>query len=208
MTKIAFREKEKKEFLRTFGSFFFLTYVLGGILNSIFDHTMLGYYLKTKNMFFIFVLTFLMLFIFVKWFLKWKEQKAEENLIYPVRVRCRDFLKETIGFLDTGNTLCDPVSGKPVLLAERSFFFLESDHCKEETEDCFARLIQEMPQRYCLIPYSSVGGNGLLEGIRVEEVELQKKEDSQCYQEVIIALSDKKLSSSNQYQIILHRELN
>ena len=125
----------------------------------------------------------------------------------PVLIKCKNFHKKTTGFLDTGNTLHDPLTGKPVLLAERSLFLSETEDYEKETEDYFAKLIQNMPQRYCLIPYVSVGGGGLLEGIRVEEVELLKKEVRQCYQEVIIAVSDRKLSASNEYQIILHREL-
>lgn len=95
--------------------------------------------------------------------------------------------------LDTGNNLLEPISQKPVCLAE---------------EELLARITLENPLFYRAIPFSSVGcQQGILYGVEIPELTIINGE--QCYKvsNVICAGVSQKLSHKNAYQMILHPAL-
>lgn len=93
--------------------------------------------------------------------------------------------------IDTGNSLIEPISGKPVAVIE---------------EATFQMLFGEAtPELYRAIPYHSVGkSNGILKGYLLEYmvVELQgvKKECNQIY----VAVSQELLAEKSNYRMILN----
>lgn len=93
--------------------------------------------------------------------------------------------------VDTGNSLVEPISGKPVSVIE---------------ESAFRELIQnEAPERFRVIPYRSVGkANGIMKGYLLDSmiVELQgvRKECGDIY----MAVSDELISEKSNYRMILN----
>ncbi|MDE7321500.1 MAG: sigma-E processing peptidase SpoIIGA [Lachnospiraceae bacterium] len=95
---------------------------------------------------------------------------------------------------DTGNLLCDPVSGKPVSVME------ETDEIRQ--------WLAKYPQKYRIIPYQSVGNeHGILEGIVVDRMMIQKEEGQVVKKETIVALYKGKLSKDGTFQMILNHSL-
>lgn len=95
---------------------------------------------------------------------------------------------------DTGNFLTDPVSGKPVSVVE------ETDMTKG--------WLEKYPQKYKVIPYQSVGReHGLLEGIVVDELIIQKEKEQVVRKGAVIALYKGRLSKDGKFQMILNRSL-
>lgn len=95
---------------------------------------------------------------------------------------------------DTGNFLTDPVSGKPVSVVE-------------ETE-ITKGWMQKYPQKYKIIPYQSVGKeHGVLEGIVVDELIIQKEKEQIVKKGAVVALYKGKLSKDGAFQMILNRSL-
>lgn len=95
---------------------------------------------------------------------------------------------------DTGNFLTDPVSGKPVSIVE-------------ETE-ITKKWLEEYPQKYKIIPYQSVGKeHGVLEGIVVDELIIQKEKEQVVQRGAVVALYRGKLSKDGTFQMILNRSL-
>ena len=95
--------------------------------------------------------------------------------------------------LDTGNSLLEPISKKPVCLVE---------------EELLARITLENPLFYRAIPFRSVGcEQGILYGVEIPELTIVDGE--QCYRalNVICAGVPHKLSHKNAYQMILHPAL-
>lgn len=110
---------------------------------------------------------------------------------------CRVVLEEgqrslTIdALLDTGNSLVEPISGKPVAVLEESAF-----------QELFSG---QYPEFYRVVPYRSVGkANGILKGYLLKgmTVELQgvKKECRDIY----VAVSQELISEKNSYRMILN----
>lgn len=96
---------------------------------------------------------------------------------------------------DTGNFLIDPISGKPVSVVEET--------------DITRRWLEMYPQKYKIIPYQSVGrAHGILEGIVVDELMIQKEREQVVKKGAVIALYKGKLSKDGAFQMILNRSLN
>lgn len=95
---------------------------------------------------------------------------------------------------DTGNLLTDPVSGKPVSVVEET--------------DTMKRWLEQYPQKYKIIPYRSVGEeHGVLEGIVVDELVIQKEEEQVVKRGAVVAFYKGKLSKNGDFQMILNHSL-
>lgn len=83
------------------------------------------------------------------------------------------------GFLDTGNKLIDPYFGRPIILVNKELI--------------------KLPVKSFFVPYTVVGGNGLLEVFKPEKLIINQKKTKQ----VLIGLSDINLDG---IKIILNME--
>lgn len=99
---------------------------------------------------------------------------------------------EFIALLDTGNSLSDPVSGRPVMVAcphALQPIFLENAALFSQSAPVeLMELSQHIPElrgRIRLIPYSAVGSSGLLPVFRPESLTIDGKADK----ELLIAVS-------------------
>ena len=107
--------------------------------------------------------------------------EGEENAVYKA-------------LFDTGNLLTDPVSGKPVSVVEET--------------DLTKRWLERYPQKYKIIPYQSVGkAHGVLEGIVVDELVIQKEREQVVKKGAVVALYKGKLSKDGAFQMILNHSL-
>lgn len=97
-------------------------------------------------------------------------------------------------FIDSGNMLTEPISGKPVSVLEAEL--LEKEGI-------------EMPEDKCkVIPYHSVGKkNGILMGYEFEGMILRTEHNDRSIENVIIAVSRDRLFSDGRYQMLLPSKL-
>lgn len=110
--------------------------------------------------------------------------------------------------VDTGNTLTDPVSGRPVMVAEgeRAKELFPRDHRPgpgdlRDPTSALPRLgTGEWSRRFRLLPYRSVGvERGLLLAVRVDELELNGRGRGP----VLVALSPTPVSDGGGYQALI-----
>ncbi len=87
------------------------------------------------------------------------KKKFYSEHVFDVRIVVGDSIVETRGFFDSGSQLTDPVSGMAVAVAQESLW--------ERLEK--ARFVT--PERSRLIPYDAIGVHGLLEAVRVDDLE-------------------------------------
>ncbi len=95
--------------------------------------------------------------------------------------------------LDTGNSLLEPISRKPVCLIE---------------EELLARITLENPLYYRAIPFHSIGcKQGILYGVEIPKLTIMTEEQSYTATNVVCAAVPGKLSNQKKYQMILHPAL-
>lgn len=120
----------------------------------------------------------------------------KRRLYYRLRFTLDGQLYDLLGKVDTGNTLQDPFTGKPVHIL--------SSNC--------LRLRSQLSGGIRYIPYRTVGNKtGILPAIRVEQVSIVPVLEKQPYsqdvvrcEDMLFAISKEDLSSKGEYHILLH----
>ncbi len=77
--------------------------------------------------------------------------KTPDKSVYPIRITYQNKTAEGKALFDSGNTLCDCFSGKPVIIADKQFIEKITD-----TEEIINQ------KNFRLIPFSTINGNGTL----------------------------------------------
>lgn len=189
MCQYTFRVADVKQLLQTMEKMTLITLVLGGTLRF-----GLKWFIKWTNAFCSFW-GILFLAMSVYWILKRGLVKRKEKTS-----DCKVILhngKEKIeisALLDTGNSLIEPISGRPVAVAEPKIL-----------EKIFSR---EWPEGYRMVPYCSVGKkHGLLKAYLVKcifvEVEGYYKECENVY----IGENQEFFNEGSRYQMILNPDM-
>lgn len=128
--------------------------------------------------------------------------------LVPARLTLGDRSVTLTALVDTGNTLSDPVSGRPVVVAEgerlAGLFPRDCRPAPEDLRDPAAGLARlgagEKRVRFCLLPYRSVGvDRGLLLAVRVDRLELA----GQGRGPAMVALSPNPVSDGGGYQALI-----
>lgn len=93
--------------------------------------------------------------------------------------------------IDTGNSLTEPISGKPVAVLDKEVF-----------EQVYG---ERKPSVFRMIPYHSVGKKaGVLPGYRLEHIVVETEENTKEYKEVYIGVGEDVLSQGSTYKMILN----
>lgn len=112
-------------------------------------------------------------------------KSSEYKLYNKVKININGTVSELNAKLDTGNSLKEPFSGLPVIIVNKSKFsgFSQFNEKDADFEEYFA-----LKARF--IPFSSLGGNGLLPSVKATEVYInEKKYEGECF----VAFCDKEI---------------
>lgn len=91
--------------------------------------------------------------------------------------------------VDTGHSLVDPISGSQVIIVEKSV----ADRLSLKMP-CYALAAEgDLPEGFRVIPYSSVGGHGLLSAFTPDRIEVETKGELWEIKNVSLALSEEPL---------------
>jgi len=186
MIAVAFQIKSWRLFFRAMMLLYIFAFLFGGILQWFYP------YLKTGSIFFsaVIVSSFLIkrIWRFVFGFFS-RQQKMCQVILY---FEGREISLQA--FVDTGNTLKDPLSGQPVHILEQRALAGKTDNWEN---GCL---------RY--IPFRTVSGEGVMPVIRFEKmcVHLQSKEDIwiEC---PMIGISKECIFTQEEYQMLLNPEI-
>lgn len=91
------------------------------------------------------------------------------------------------GLIDTGNRLKEPVSGRPVHVAVR-----------EVIEAISPRI-----QGVTYIPYRSVGGEGLLPAVTLDEIKVEQQGNCYTLARPLVAVVKQPLSPKGEYEVLI-----
>jgi len=137
-------------------------------------------------------------------------------LRFEVNMRFEQKMCSGKGFLDTGNSLKDPLTNKPVIVAEYEFLkdclpwdlkqAIENNVDEDKILDDL--IICSWSNRLRLIPFTSIGKrNGMLVGVRADEVKINLGKNHPLYKNLVIGIYRGKLSSKSSYQMLVPAEM-
>ena len=134
--------------------------------------------------------------------------KRAEHQIHTVELYLAERNTTLRAMRDTGNELCDPVSGRPVMVAEGTalvpLFPAEAAGALDISDPAeMFQALGDLPccaGRLCLVPYTAVGiGQSLLLAFRPDSVKIDGTEE----QELLVAVSPTRLCQDGRYSAII-----
>lgn len=177
MITIAFKYKNIRYFLTNMLYTYILSILLGGLIYLFNSKVTLNIYL---NYLVIIILSIEVMTLYIK---ENKKIKNTYNNYYKVDIYFKDKEKiSLIGFLDTGNNLYDPYKKRPIILVDKKY----------QKED-----------KFILVPYHTINGEGLLKCIKPEKVYIEKI----GYKNTLLVAFSSSPSTINGVEVLLHKDL-
>lgn len=134
--------------------------------------------------------------IFGIWITKYfKERRHRSAVMTEIEIWVDDCSWRVKAFVDTGNFLKDPITGYPAILLSANIGTKVKD-----------TLQSRILQRYCVIPYCSVGKQGMLDGIRPDYVVME----GQIIKRVVLAISEESFHpwrGTENYDALLQQQI-
>lgn len=228
MIRVTFPQTNIRNYLKVLFILCMLTYSLGGLLNSLYYYTNVGYYLYLISSGTIFGYSTRKLLPIIPvavgsmvgllYILSY--MKHQVLLYHDVELRYDNKSICLRGLIDTGNGLKDPISRKPVSVV-----------CYEEAREIFPEFLNQFVENYYRegevmmdldgmnpyhifrwIPYHSIGmEKGILLGVVIPEMVIRPStatmKEETIHKKVVIGLYQGNLSNRRDYQVILHKDL-
>lgn len=218
---ISFRPKRIKDFLSLLLLINIISFSIGGTSIALFYYinlnNILGNMLNStiKN----FSLKLLLIsvsftYIILKFFINWyKKIFIKKQSFYVIKLYKNSEKIILNALLDTGNSLKEPITKKPVMIAE--FFAIKNilpESLKiifyQKEENNLNRILEVSYDNHIrFIPFKSIGKeNGLMLGIKIDKLEIEADKNI-VLTDVIVAISNFSLSEDGFYNAILNPEM-
>lgn len=224
MVYVAFKPQNVKKMWKQVAIFYLTSFIFGGVT------LYLIYYIKPqeiliKNGIYVgeYILKVIMLgaiaaFIIIKISLKIIKTKIEPKDMYcKIKLKIDGKVIETKAIIDTGNKAKEPITNTPVVIVESTLLEnvlprqilnnLEKILCGD-----LSQISEEIQEKYIsklkCIPFSSLGKqNGMLLGIRADEIEVETEYEKNVSNNVIVGIYDKSLTKKGEYRALIGIEL-
>lgn len=222
MSYVAFSPHSIRRILLCYGCQLLITILLGGTMNWLYFSTPFGTWLNQLfqdqglqlGEFGILVLvTVVILLILTTGFRQYRSRENRDY--YQLSLYFEDKNVYGTGLVDTGNFLTEPVTGRPVVVAEAEWLLpiLSEDYqllvnrYLEQKKLDYDLIAEKKLAKAKWIPYQSLGENrGELLGIQCTRLVLRKGRKCLVRGPVIVGISET-ISGQKQYQMLLHTAL-
>lgn len=142
---------------------------------------------------------------------------TKKDMYCNIKIKLNNEEIKTKAMIDSGNMLKEPITGTPVIVVESTLLEGAIPHeilknLEQIIGGDFNKIDEEIKKEYMtklkLIPYSSLGKqNGMLLGIKPDFIEIQKEENFEKIDNVIIGIYNKSLTRKGEYRALLGIEL-
>ena len=179
-----FRPRCREYFFKLLSCFYFSIFILGGtflLLETMWEGKRISMYVWG-------VLVVFMVFIVEKVYIRVTAKSDFREVVLTISENrmCRVW-----ALVDSGNGLVEPISGSSVSVVE------------EEAVVAYKDLFQK--EKFRLVPFHSVGKErGMLEAYFIDKMEIKNEGESWSVKNPMIAIAKEKISTSGNYQMILH----
>ncbi|RKD34307.1 sigma-E processing peptidase SpoIIGA [Thermohalobacter berrensis] len=222
---IAFNPVRLRKFLTLIATFYVVSFVFAGAALALFYLSDFEVYVG-NGIFYInnFPLRLLIIAIITSWILikfSWgyiQSKLSKARVFIPITIEANHNSVDIVALLDTGNSLKDPITDIPVIIAEfsaiknllpkdvQNIFLKYKENSLEIISSIMEESIQEM--KFRLIPFKSLGKeNGMLIGFKPDRVIVNEKDAIKNVTNIIVGIYNNKLSNENDYKALLHPDL-
>ena len=146
-----------------------------------------------------------------------KNKISKKDLICDISVRLDNKSIKTKALIDTGNMLKEPITNLPVIVMEHTLLYdVIPKDILNNTEKIlggdFSKIPDDIRDEYSsklkVIPFSSLGKqNGMLLGIKGEDLTVNLKDEIKKIDKVIIGIYNKSLTKRGEYRSLLGLEI-
>lgn len=223
---VSFNSKKIIEFMKALCVFYISTFIFAGAAFAFLYFKGTGGFVRNGIVYFfgnskwtaifLSVITVGIIFVVVRDI--WVAKHIKESMLVPINISIEN---KTVGFdalVDTGNSLCDPLSKLPVVVVEfKAICSILPDEIKsifeEKLENDLAAVTSAVSKsswfsRFRLIPFSSLGKeNGMLIGFKPDFVQVSVNEAQKNIREVVVGIYNRSLSRNDSYKALLGPEL-
>lgn len=158
--------------------------------------------------------------ILILYILKFYQKRInKENFLTSIAIGLKDKEVNLVALIDTGNSLKEPISQKPVIIAEYSALetilpqSIKNIYLNNEELDLniIGKIMEEIGDdiRLRLIPFKSIGNDsGILVGFKPDIIKIYLEDEvKKLADETIVAIYNDKLAADEEYSGLLHPEI-
>ena len=220
MIYISFTPKNYKEMLKLTVFFYLTSFVFGGAAFSVIymvntgkisiqNGILIGSY-TIKTILIGIIIAFIIIVLAFKFI---KSKFTKKDLLCNIIIKINEKKIETIGLVDTGNMLKEPITNIPVVVVEHNLLY---DAIPKEILDNIENILggdlenitEEIKNEYMsklkVLPFTSLGKeNGMLLGLKADGVEVETTDNVKNIDKVIIGIYNKKISKNEKYRALL-----
>ena len=221
---IAFNPKNVKKLCKFTLIFYLTSFVFGGaafaLIYIVKPQEILrnnGLVLNSNSLKVIFISAIVAFMIITIGFKVVKNKISAKDMYCDIKIKLNHKEIETKAMIDTGNFLKEPITNTPVIVVEHTLLYNcipkeILNHLGNILGGDFSEIPKNIKEEYMprlkIIPFSSLGKqNGMLLGIKAEEVVIKNEEESKIKENVIIGIYNKSLTKRGEYRALLGIEL-
>ena len=177
---MAFGIKDKKHNMKIILYFYIVNFILGGVVILLYITFKPSFMAFNNSYFYVdFSLLSLVIFTAVAYFAvtavrRLMDRGCDTSHHYKVIIRHKSGVFSMEALADTGNSLIDHFSGKPVIICPQKEFSYIGDNDEQICPERAEYLYQKYGLRF--IPYSTIGNNGLIPVFSPDEIIIADKE--------------------------------
>lgn len=185
MLYIAFREKNRKEFLEDWVVCYIVVILSGGVMQWLYVSMF-----HNKNLLLCVGITFGIGLLTIG---IWEKQMVIGRRIYDVKIIQGQVEICLKAYYDTGNILMDPFMNEPVSMISK---------------EMLEKITNENMLPFRLIPFHSVGAeHGLIEAVTLDEMHIYRKKNVVKIRPAVLGIAQNTLFEQTNYQMILNSHL-
>jgi len=226
MIVVAFNPEKFNQFLKQISAFYLISFIFAGttiglyyILNSNLVLSNISFRTSKELIRFLIIGIGLSTILLRYIFRHHRVKMNKENFLTRVTINLNNRRVNLVALIDTGNSLKEPITQKPVIIAEykaiepilpEKLKKLYAEN-KEFDLNVIGKIMEEIGNevKLRLIPYKSIGNeNGILIGFKPDSVNVFLNDGiKKMKDDIIVAIYNNKLANDEQYNSLLHPEI-
>lgn len=146
-----------------------------------------------------------------------KNRISKKDMYCKIDISLNNKNIETIAMIDTGNLLKEPITNTPVIVVEHTLLYDVIpkeilNNLNEILGGDFSNVPEKIKNEYMLklkvIPFTSLGRqNGMLLGIKADNVKVVKEEEIHIVNKTIVGIYNKSLTKKGEYRALVGLEV-